>query len=267
MRRSPPKRRPRPYNPRPHGRGHTESLFHCLEAVGGRGLSHPFGHLYTGKFKFCYESGYLYGNGDNDGDDDMAITVSYKQCVALRFLSSYFGMEVFHHEINNHIRMYYFLESVEALAYVWEESMIYHDEKIRVILKKKAIQLLDDRVSRSAATLSSVLGDFLSLVPFELIQCVWGSWVTKFLDKEERVIREERVDTLVEAVKGRRFDIDDEVMALVTSQSSLPKLTTSAAMKLLEMISDQSQWAEGGRDFDAKMKDLEWRCADAAAGD
>ena len=223
-------------------------------------------YLYTGKIKFHCVRDYLYGD-DNGADDDTMITVSSKQCVALRFLSSYFGMELLQHEIDEYIGGYHFLESVEDLSCVWEESAVYHDEKMRDILKKKAIQLLDDCVDRSSSRLVSVLGDFLSLVPFGLIQCVWVSWVAKFLDKEGRVGGEERVDILVEAAKGRRFDIDDKVMALVTSQSSLPKLTTSAAMKLLQMISDQSTCAEGTGDFDAKMKDLERRCADVAAED
>ena len=191
--------------------------------------------------------------------------------VALRFLSSYLGMELLHEEINNHVKSRCFLphsynyigkEIFESLAYSWKESVAYHDEKILKPLTRKANQLLNSELS----FVDYVLEKFLSFVPLELIARVWeSSWFSPFLNEFPK--ENERVNILVEALWKGRLKIDDRVIAFVTCQSSLPELTTSSAKKLLKMVSNQSEWTKGSDEIDAMMNDLERRCIEALSED
>mmetsp|Transcript_3269 Transcript_3269/g.4881 ORF Transcript_3269/g.4881 Transcript_3269/m.4881 type:complete len:167 (-) Transcript_3269:101-601(-) len=166
-------------------------------------------------------------------------------------------MQSLHINVNDYIRGYDFLPRVQvtikALVYLWDQSMLYCDEKMLLTLKRKTLEWVKD--SSSSYTYSDRgfkdpmwMGDFLSLTLYVLIEHVWkSSWLSLFFVEE----KEKRVDIVADALWEQRHKIDYEVIALVTSESLLPNLTHSgkfsgpkcrpAAMKLLELVSSQSE--------------------------
>jgi hypothetical protein len=184
----------------------------------------------------------------------------YVHYVALRFLSNYFGVGRLHKRVNWFIECSNFplrhVESFSALAHTWEESISYNDEKMMNALRKKTLHSVKDEWNKEMHRYS--LECFLSLLPSDLIRCVWES--PQFL-KFSRLDRSEaRIETLAEVLYDQRENVDDEIVLLVMRRSILLKnLTFKAAMKLLELICRESE------SFKMQLKELENHCVDVVA--
>eukprot|EP00592_Proboscia_alata_P022045 CAMPEP_0194414218 /NCGR_PEP_ID=MMETSP0176-20130528/12816_1 /TAXON_ID=216777 /ORGANISM="Proboscia alata, Strain PI-D3" /LENGTH=565 /DNA_ID=CAMNT_0039218037 /DNA_START=296 /DNA_END=1993 /DNA_ORIENTATION=- len=177
----------------------------------------------------------------------------YVHCVALRFLSSYFEIKTLHVEVNNYIlgcsfpyTYTYHDEGNEdtwiALAHVWEESMIYNDEKIMDVLRKKTLGLA---MNKSMFVDYSSLSSFLIHMPIEFIRHVWEhpsfNQMSKYNEEHDQT---SRIELLTQVLADNHHNINGEVLLQVTHQLSAlePKLYSSvlshkAAKNLLQVAS------------------------------
>lgn len=219
--------------------------------------------MYTRQVNFYGD--YLYSYGTRSGSTEHeCVAITYKHCVALRFLTSYFGMERLHRKVNGYISRHSFLPSprfcggkqtIDALVYTWNESIAYCDEKMQAMLKQKTAQLLKEN-----HIFDQSIGELLLRLPFDIIKHVWDSpWISSFLEDDKKIV------ILARALRDHHHEINDKVMALVISRLSLPNITSSAAMDMLKVLSDINTESPEWDGFREKMKDLEQRCCHAVA--